>query len=67
MFNIEVRDFIKGKRVYGYEVAAALGMSETAFSRMLNRKELGQDEKSKVFDAIERATKGGETIEQTRN
>lgn len=53
MANIDVREAIKRARVYGWEVAAALGISESYFSRKL-RKELSDEEKTKIFAAIEK-------------
>lgn len=57
MNNIDVRIAIKKANVYGYQVAAVLGISETSFSRKL-RKELSDEEKKQIFDAIDRLTKG---------
>ena len=59
MFNIEVRNAIKKARLYSYEVAAALSVSETSFSRKLSRQELPEDEKKQVLDAIARLSKEG--------
>ena len=53
MFNVEVRDAIKKARVYGYEVASALGVSESAFSRSISRKELPTEEKERILKVIE--------------
>lgn len=58
MNNLEIRTAIKKARLYGYEVAAALGLSETGFSRKL-RKELPQDEKEKILEVIEKLAKEG--------
>lgn len=55
MFNIDVRDAIKKARVYGYEVAAALGVHESALSRKLARRELSAEEKETMLKAIEKA------------
>jgi len=57
MFNLEVRNAIKQSRVFGYEVASELKMSESAFSRMLARKELPSDKKEKILVAIENIKK----------
>ena len=57
MFNTEVRDAMKKARLYGYEVAAALNMSESSFSRKLARQELREDEKNQILDAIAKLTK----------
>lgn len=59
MFNIEVRDAMKKARLYSYEVAAALNVSETSFSRKLSRQELQGDERKQILDAIARLSKGG--------
>ena len=57
MNNIEIRMAMKKARLYGYEVAAKLGISETAFSRKL-RKELPAEEKQRILEAIDRLAKG---------
>ena len=57
MFNIEVRAAIKKARLFNYEVAAAVGMTETSFSRKLSRQELSDDERDRIFAAIERLLK----------
>ena len=53
MFNIEIRDAIKKARLYNYEVAAALGMHEASFSRLIARKELSSEQKANVMAAIQ--------------
>lgn len=58
MNNLEVREAIKRARLFGYEVAAVLGMSETSFSRKL-RQELSVEEKMRVLAAIEKLAKEG--------
>lgn len=58
MNNLEIRTAIKKARLYSYEVAAALGLSETSFSRKL-RKELSEEEKEKILDVIEKLAKEG--------
>ena len=50
MNNFEIRQAMKENRLYNYEVAAALGVSEFTLSRKL-RNELGQDEKEKILEA----------------
>ena len=57
MFNLDIRAAIKKARIFNYEVAAHLGISETSFSRML-RKELSDEEKKQIFAAIEQLAKG---------
>ena len=59
MNNLEVREAMKKSRLFGYEVAEALGISETHFSRKL-RKELLGDEKAKILAVIEKLANGGE-------
>lgn len=59
MNNLEVREVMKRSRLFGYEVAEALGISETHFSRKL-RKELPVDEKEKILAVIEKLANGGE-------
>lgn len=57
MNNIEIRNVIKKNRLYNYEVAAALGVSEFTLSRKL-RNELSQEEKEKLLEVIEKVAKG---------
>lgn len=57
MNNLEIRLAIKSARLFSYEIAAELGLSETSFSRKL-RKELPPEEKEKILAAIDRLTKG---------
>ena len=52
MNNLEVRLAIKEARLFNYEVAAKLGISETYFSRKL-RQELTQEEKRKILELID--------------
>ena len=56
MNNLEIRQVMKDHRLYNYEVAAALGVSEFTLSRKL-RNELGQEEKARVLEAIEKVMK----------
>lgn len=53
MANIEIRSALKEKRMYNYELAEMLGITEWTLSRKL-RKELPQDEKQKILDVIEK-------------
>lgn len=53
MKNFDIRERMRRDGVFGYEVAAACGMSETTFSRKLSRTELTPDEKAAVLSAIE--------------
>lgn len=63
MNNLEVREAIKRARLFGYEVAAALGMSETSFSRKL-RQELSSEEKVRVLATIDKLSKEGRSCHE---
>ncbi len=52
MHNIDIRDAMKLNRVYGYEIAAALGIAESSFSRMMARRELTQEQKQQIITLI---------------
>lgn len=51
MNNLDVRQAIYAKRLKHYEVAQALGISQSMFSKMLQR-ELDDKEKKKIMQAI---------------
>ena len=51
MANIKIRDAIKKARLFHYEIADELGMSESAFSKLM-RKELTPEKKEKILQAI---------------
>lgn len=53
MNNIDIREAIKRARLFSYEVASELGISETSFSRKL-RRELSQEEKMRILEAIDK-------------
>lgn len=53
MANIEIRNALKKKRMFNYELAELLGVTEWTLSRKL-RKELPPDEKQKILDIIEK-------------
>lgn len=55
MTNIEIRDLIKKNRLFCYEVAAKIGVSEFTFARWL-RKELDEDKKARTLIAIKELT-----------
>ena len=57
MFNIEVRAAMKKARLFSYEVAAALGITESSFSRKMSRKEMDSEEKRQILAVIERLSK----------
>lgn len=54
MANIEIRNALKKKKLFNYELADMLGITEWTLSRKL-RKELPQDEKQKILEVIEKA------------
>lgn len=54
--NIEIRKTMKERRLFNYELAEALGISEFTLSRKL-RKELPQEEKDKILQIIDQLAK----------
>ena len=65
LFNNDIREELKRARIYGYELAAALGIAETSLSRKLARRELTSDEKAEIFAALaqmQAMRKDGENI-----
>lgn len=52
MPNSEIRTIIKKNRLFHYEIADALGISESAFSKWL-RSEMDSEKKEKVVRAID--------------
>jgi hypothetical protein len=57
MKNLDLRIAIKDSRLKCYEVAKALGMAETSFSRMM-RYELTEEKKAEVLKTIEQIISG---------
>lgn len=57
MENIEIRTAIKKARLFNWEVAEELGISESYFCRKL-RRELPEDERNRFLAAIDRLEKG---------
>ena len=55
--NMDIRDAAKKKGVYLWQIADALQIQESRFSKIL-RTELTQDEKQKVFAAIDSLARG---------
>ena len=55
MVNHEVKDLIKKHRLFRYEVADAIGISEGYLSTLL-RKPLTKEMEQKVKDAIDKLT-----------
>lgn len=51
MPNSEIRTIIKRNRLFHYEIADALGISESAFSKWM-RSEMDDCKKQKVIQAI---------------
>ena len=58
MKNVEIRSAYMQAGIKQWQLAEALGISETHFSRKL-RKELPQEEKEKVLAVIEKLAKEG--------
>lgn len=58
MINQDVRLKAAGSGVRLWQVAEALGMRDDAFSKKL-RRELSKEEKQKIFDIIDRLSRGG--------
>lgn len=52
MANLEIREKIRKSRLFHYEIADTLGISESTFSKWL-RSELDMERKEKVIQAIE--------------
>lgn len=52
MANLEIREEIRKSRLYHYEIADALGVSKSAFSKWL-RSEMDEERKEKVMRAID--------------
>lgn len=53
MYNKEIRDAAKERKVKMWQIAEALGIQDSAFSRKL-RHELPQEEKEKILAIIDR-------------
>lgn len=58
MNNRDIRNTAGGYGIRLWQVAEAIGMNESAFSRKL-RKELPQEEKEKILAVIEKLAKEG--------
>ncbi len=52
MFNVDIRDAIRSRGLYGYQVAEMIGMTEFSFSRLLARRELTPERKQLILDVI---------------
>lgn len=58
MYNIEIRNALKVNRIFGYQIAAHLGIAETSFSRKIARRELTEAEKKTIYKIIEKIIEG---------
>lgn len=58
MSNKDIRNAAGGYGIRLWQVAEAIGMNESAFSRKL-RKELPQEDKEKILAVIEKLAKEG--------
>lgn len=56
MKNADIRELLKRKRIFHYEVAAALGVATTTLSRWLQR-ELPEEKKKLIREAVEKILK----------
>lgn len=56
MVNVEIRAKAAGSGVKMYKIAEALGMRDSAFSRLL-RKELSKEQKAQVLAIIDELAK----------
>ena len=52
MYNYDIRSLLRQNRIFNYEVAAALGVTETSFSRIMARREMTADEKDRIKDIV---------------
>lgn len=55
--NQRIREEAKSKGVYLWEVAAAIGMSESAFTKKI-RFELAEEDQNRIISAIEEIAEG---------
>ena len=58
MQNLDIRLKIKENRLFNYEIAKILGISEYTFCKWL-RNELNEKKKSDILEAIEKAVQNG--------
>lgn len=57
MQNLDIREKLKNSRIFQYELAEAMGISEMTLLKRL-RRELSKEEKEKIFIIIKQL-KGG--------
>ena len=62
--NLKIKEVIAKSRLKHYEIATALGIRDTSFSRML-REELTESQFIRVLDAIKKIQKGDENAATT--
>ena len=62
MNNKEIRNAAGGHGLKLWQVAEAIGMNESAFSRKL-RKELPQEEKQRILETIDRLAQEKQGVE----
>ena len=60
--NMDIRQAARQQGLRLWQVAEAMGIDDSAFSRKL-RRELPPEVKTEIFEAIERASQGGERVE----
>ena len=58
-FNEDIRDAIRAAGLFGYQVAAAIGISETSFSRAMARGELTEERKKQILEVCHNAETAG--------
>lgn len=56
MKNKEIKESLKKANIYQWQVAEAMGIGETAFSRKM-RKELPEEEKAIILNTIDKLKK----------
>lgn len=59
MFNQEIREKIKKERLFHYEIAEQMGVSESYFCKLL-RREMNPEKKKIVLEAIDELKRKGE-------
>ena len=60
MHNIEIRTKLKENRIFGYEIAAKLGISETSYSRKWGNEKWQQMKKKKYIELLMRLRRKNE-------
>lgn len=52
MYNMDIRLLLRKNRIFNYEIASALGIRETSFSRIMARREMTTEEKDRIKEII---------------